>query len=152
VNWLLLGHCDLVIGYLSLRGEGCYTESVMDKNSAAPSSTLSAGDGSLKGTKTDEKNEGEYFNARSAFVHLALTMSWQLAVCILLPVFLGVQLDKPLHSGNLWLFVGLGIAIVGSAAVMWHAMQIANKLPVPKLTDAERRAIKKSYEDEDKER
>jgi hypothetical protein len=43
------------------------------------------------------------------------------------------------------------IALLASIAVMWRTMQVANRLPVPKLTESQRRAIKKSYEEEDDE-
>ncbi len=80
----------------------------------------------------------------------ALNMSWQLAIVVLAPVFAGVQLDK--HFGtSVWTFVGLGLALIGSGAVMWRAMQAANRLPVPRLTDKQRAAVRKSYEEEDKD-
>ena len=76
-------------------------------------------------------------------------MAWQLAVVVLVPVVGGVYLDKALGSSFVCTFAGLGVALLGSGVVMWRAMQTANSLPVPKLTDAQRRAIKKSYEEED---
>jgi len=38
---------------------------------------------------------------------------------------------------------------VASTMVMWQAVQLANRLPVPKLTAAQKRQIQKSYEEED---
>ncbi len=88
---------------------------------------------------------------RSVFLTLALNMSWQLALAVLVPTVGGVELDKKLHSGSVFLFVGLALAVILSTVVMWHAMQTANNLPAPKLTEAQKRAVKKSYEDEDDE-
>lgn len=88
---------------------------------------------------------------RKQFTVMALNMSWQLAVIVLLPVIGGVELDKALHTSEVWLFAGLAVAALGTVAVLWRAVQTANKLPVPKLTDEQRRAIRKSYEDEEKE-
>ena len=122
----------------------------MDKSSLAPISTLYTRSENFMGNATDKKSSGQSKNARNVFVSMALTMSWQLAIVVLVPVFAGVKMDKAFNSGNSWLFVGLGLALVGSAAVMWHAMQVANHLPVPKLTEEERRKIRKEYEDEDK--
>jgi hypothetical protein len=85
------------------------------------------------------------------FVNMALNMMWQLAVVFLVPVVVGAQLDKALDSGHTCVYIGLGVAVIGSVAIMWHAMQVANRVPVPKLTDAQKRAIKKSYEAEDNE-
>jgi hypothetical protein len=90
-------------------------------------------------------------NQRGVFVTMALTMSWQLAIVILVPILAGVRLDKTLGTGTTLTLVGLGVAVIGSIAVMWRTMQVANRLPVPKLTDAQKRAIKKSYEEEDKD-
>jgi hypothetical protein len=79
----------------------------------------------------------------------ALNMSWQMAVVVLLPIIGGVEIGKHVGAPNVWIFAGLAVALLGSAAVMWRAMQAANRLPVPKLTDAQRRAIRKSYEEDD---
>jgi hypothetical protein len=60
----------------------------------------------------------------------------------------GVQLDKTLDT-SFMLFVGLALALVGSIIVMWRTMQKANHLPVPKLTEAQRRQVQKQYEEDD---
>jgi hypothetical protein len=87
--------------------------------------------------------------SKSVFLVLALTMSWQLAFVVLVPVVAGVQLDKALNSQHTWTFVGLGLAVIGSIGVMWSTMQRANRLPVPKLTAAQKRAVQKQYEEDD---
>jgi F0F1-type ATP synthase assembly protein I len=88
---------------------------------------------------------------KSQFVGMAVTMGWQLAVAVLVPVIGGVELDKVFDTAPALLIAGLVIALLASIAVMWRTMQVANRLPVPKLTDSQRRAIKKSYEEEDDE-
>jgi len=85
---------------------------------------------------------------RSAFLVMATNMGWQLAVVVLVPVIGGAQLDKALDTTYL-IFIGLGVALLGSGAVMWRTMQLANRLPVPKLTAAQKRTIKKQYEKDD---
>lgn len=82
---------------------------------------------------------------------MALTMSWQLALVILIPVIGGYQLDKKMDT-SVYTFVGLGLAFIGSGLVMWRTMQIANSLPVPKLTAAQKRKVQEQYEAEDAER
>jgi hypothetical protein len=116
----------------------------MGKPSAAPQSStphsINGGDGSTPlpdGT-----------NQRRAFVMMVVTMTWQLALVVLIPVIAGVQLDKAFDTSFIT-FIGLGIAFVGSAVVMWRTMQVANRLPVPKLTAAQKRAIQKQYEEDD---
>jgi len=120
----------------------------MQKHSVASKSTRSTEN--AKTPSSDDK-VNEPTNQRGVFVTMALTMSWQLALVILVPIFAGVQLDKAFGTGTVLTFVGLGVALIGSIAVMWRTMQIANRLPVPKLTDAQKRAIKKAYEEEDKD-
>ena len=86
---------------------------------------------------------------RSQFLVLATNMTWQLALAVLVPVIGGVELDKAFGTKYVFTFVGLGLALIGAAAVMWRTMQVANKLPVPKLSEEEKRAIQKRYEEED---
>jgi protein-S-isoprenylcysteine O-methyltransferase Ste14 len=88
---------------------------------------------------------------RQQFIVAALNMSWQLAVVVLVPIIGGVQLGKKLGNPSDWTIAGLIVAFIASGLVMWRAMQAANRLPVPKLTEAERRAVQKAYEDEDKD-
>ncbi|HUB93363.1 MAG TPA: AtpZ/AtpI family protein [Verrucomicrobiae bacterium] len=88
---------------------------------------------------------------RNQFVIMALNMSWQLALVVLVPIILGVKLGKVAGADTAGTFIGLGIAVIGSIAVMWRTLQTANSLPVPKLTATQRRAIRKQYEEEDNE-
>lgn len=82
---------------------------------------------------------------------MALNMSWQLAIAMLVPILIGVQLDKTFDTSHLYVFIGLAIALLTSSAVMWRTMRVANSLPVPKLTTAQKRAIQKQYEEDDKD-
>jgi drug/metabolite transporter (DMT)-like permease len=84
-------------------------------------------------------------------VFMALNMFWQLAVAVLLPLIAAVQIGKHAHAETAGVIIGLLLAIVASTAVMWRTMRIAANLPVPKLTDAQKRAIKKQYDEEDEE-
>jgi uncharacterized membrane protein len=86
---------------------------------------------------------------RSQFLVLAANMTWQLALVVMVPVIAGVELDKHFGTKYVCTFIGLGMALLGSAAIMWRTMQVANRLPVPKLTEKEKRAIRKQYEEED---
>ncbi len=76
-------------------------------------------------------------------------MTWQLAVVVLVPVLGGVELDKATGTSSAYVWVGLGVALLGSILVMWRTVRAANRLPVPKLTASQKRAIQKSYEAED---
>lgn len=118
---------------------------MMAKNVAVPKTTPQ-----VQGGKTQKNKDDRAASQKSVFIVMALNMSWQLAVVVLLPVIGGAELDKAAGT-SVYLFIGLGLAVVGSAGVMWHAMQVANRLPVPKLTDAERRRIQKQYEEDDED-
>jgi putative F0F1-ATPase subunit (Ca2+/Mg2+ transporter) len=111
-----------------------------------PASKLTATEGGLK---TDSET-AKATAARQQFLIMAVNMSWQLAIVVLVPVIGGVELDKKLKTSYI-LFVGLAVAVIGSVLVMWRTMQAANRLPVPKLTSAQKRTIRKSYEAEDDE-
>ena len=87
----------------------------------------------------------------SLFITMALDMSWRLAVVILVPVIAGAELDKHFKTSPAWLIVGLVLAMIGMGLVFWQTMQAANRLPVPKLTAAQKRQIQKQYEEEDNE-
>lgn len=86
---------------------------------------------------------------RQLFFSMAVNMSWQLAVVVLVPVISGIQLDKTLGTKYVCTFVGLGLALLGSGIVMWRTLQTANRVPVPKLTAAQKREIQKKYEEDD---
>jgi len=98
---------------------------------------------SLKSGKQIQRSSG------NQFVLMALAMSWKLALVVMIPVIGGALLDRRLDSFHVFLFVGLAVAVLGSVLVMWQAMQAANRLPVPKLTAAEKRKIQKQYETDD---
>ncbi len=104
-----------------------------------------SGKGGKKSASLDESRS----TVQRQFVQMALNMGWQLAVVVLVPVIGGVYLDRALDTAHVFTFVGLALALVGTVIVMWRAMQAANSLPVPKLTDEQKRDIKKAYEEDD---
>ena len=120
----------------------CYSVRKMSKLAAQPTTPHSA-----KGGKNTPQI-AETSSQRNQFLTMVLTMSWQLALAVLVPVLAGVQLDKAFDTSFIT-FIGLGLAFIGSAVVMWRTMQSANRLPVPKLTEAQKRAIQKQYEEDD---
>jgi F0F1-type ATP synthase assembly protein I len=107
---------------------------------------------STKGEQTPSSFDPQKTNdMRRQFSIYALNMSWRLAIAVLVPVIGGAELDKKLNTSPRYVFIGLGIALVASIFVLWKTMQAVSSLPVPKLTDAQKKAIKKSYEEEDEE-
>lgn len=122
----------------------------MSKTAAHITTPTPATNGGHEGAKSPVSSEQASYQ-RNLFFSMALNMSWQLAVVVLIPVIGGVWLDKAFNTSHLFTFIGLGVALLGCIAVMWRTMQVANRLPVPKLSAAQKRQIQKSYEDEDKE-
>ncbi len=133
----------------------------MDTSQSAPIATLSALGGGMtaknshkKSTKrTKGKDTGHAAQSKSAvsiFLKMTLNMSWQLAIAVLLPIIIGAKLDKTYQTNFALTYVGLAVAFLGAILVMWRNMQVANQLPLPKLSEAQKRAIKKAQEEEDK--
>jgi F0F1-type ATP synthase assembly protein I len=87
----------------------------------------------------------------SVFISMAVDMSWRLALAVLVPTLIGIELDKVFKTGATLTIVGLLIAMIGMGFVLWRTLQVANRMPVPKLTAAQKRAIKKQYEEDDKD-
>lgn len=117
----------------------------MAKKTAVPNTTPQFIKGGASSDRTQKARQ------RNQFVFMALNMSWQLAVVILLPVIIGVQADKMLGTSYIFALTGVVVGLAGSGLVMWRTMRIASRLPVPKLSAAQKRAIQKQYEEEDEE-
>lgn len=104
----------------------------------------------MKGGHTPSTSEMQKSkDVRQKFVFFALNMSWQLAVVVLLPVIGGVELDKTMKTTDVFTIAGLIVALIGSGLILWITAIRANRLPVPKLTEEQKRVIQKSYEAED---
>ncbi len=56
--------------------------------------------------------------ARQDFLNAALNMSWQLALTILVPVFIGTKLDAHFHSSPSYTLASLVIAVALAVAVV----------------------------------
>jgi len=61
--------------------------------------------------------------ARQQFFAAALTMSWQLAVVVIVPLLIGSWLDSRFKTAPVYTFVGFIVAIVGSAFVVRAQLQ-----------------------------
>lgn len=104
----------------------------------------------MKNTKvTDKAVPPAPASQSSVFVGMALDMSWRLAIAVLVPIILGAELDKKFKTTPVLLIIGFILAMAGMALVMWRTLQTANRLPVPKLTAAQKREIKRLDEEDD---
>ena len=71
-------------------------------------------------------------DAKQQFMDAALNMGWQLAVTIIVPVFIGVQLDDRYHTSPSWTLAALFLAVAMSCGVVWkalHSVTIAQATP-----------------------
>jgi F0F1-type ATP synthase assembly protein I len=93
---------------------------------------------------------GKSAEIRNQFVTMAVTMTWQLAIAVLVPIIAGVQIGKAVHDETTGVIVGLVVAVTGSVVVMRRTVQAANHVEVPKLTPVQKRAVQKQYEEDDK--
>lgn len=128
----------------------CYTTLKMSKPAAPkltpPSASGGAGPAS---TKKDKATKEISSKQRQTFFVMALNMSWQLAIVVLVPIIGGAELDKHLGTTYALTMVGLLVAIVASSIVVWRSLQVANQQPVPKLTAKQKRDIQKRCEEDD---
>ena len=63
----------------------------------------------------------------------SLTMGWQLAIVVLVPILLGFRADKHFGTLPLWTSVGFLLAMSGMTVVVWRQMQLFS----PKITQAD---------------
>lgn len=58
------------------------------------------------------------FDAQSTFISATLNMGWQLAVAVLVPVFIGAELDNKFDSSPSYTLAALVIAVFGSVIIV----------------------------------
>jgi len=71
---------------------------------------------------TDSRGPG------AAFVAIALNMSWQLAIVLLVPVLGGHLLDTHYKTSPVWMIVGMVVALAGCIIVVRQTIQALNEL------------------------
>ena len=62
-------------------------------------------------------------NARNMFYAATVSMGWQLAVTVLVPVFIGVKLDDHFNSAPSYTLAALFIAAGGACYVVWKTIK-----------------------------
>lgn len=63
------------------------------------------------------------------FFSATLTMSWHLAVAVLVPILGGFALDRRLHTQPILTIVGFVLALGGTSAIIWQQYRIISSLP-----------------------
>jgi F0F1-type ATP synthase assembly protein I len=62
------------------------------------------------------------------FISMVLDMTWRLALIVLIPIILGVELDKHYKTHHYYLIVGFILALAGGIVVVYRSYKLANKL------------------------
>jgi uncharacterized membrane protein YjfL (UPF0719 family) len=83
----------------------------MDDRSTTPKKKTSP----AVGGKIDPLTSAEI---RSTFFAAALSMGWQLAVVVIIPIVGGYYLDQHLHESAIWEVVGFIVALLGFIVVV----------------------------------
>lgn len=83
----------------------------MDESSTTPKKKTSP----AVGEKTDPLTTME---ARSTFIAAALSMGWQLAIVVVIPIVGGYYLDQKLNLAATWEIVGFIVALLGFVVVV----------------------------------
>lgn len=65
---------------------------------------------------------------RSSFFAAALSMGWQLAVVVVVPIVGGYYLDQHFHVGATWEIVGFVVALLGFIVVVRQQLSDLNEV------------------------
>src|SRR5437870_1210033 len=65
-------------------------------------------------------------DARSKFVSVTFGLGWRLAITVLVPLFIGVQIDTRYHTSPSYTLAALFVAIGISAVVVWDTVKEVN--------------------------
>jgi len=79
-----------------------------------------------KKSKTVPENTERAARERSLFLGAVLSMSWQLAAVVLLPVLGGHALDKRLDTTPFWTIAGFIVAVVAACTVVWRQARVVS--------------------------
>jgi F0F1-type ATP synthase assembly protein I len=63
---------------------------------------------------------------KSQFIGASLSMSWQLAVVVLVPIIGGYKLDQHFNSSPVWVIIGFLVAMAGFFMVIHRALKELN--------------------------
>jgi F0F1-type ATP synthase assembly protein I len=66
----------------------------------------------------------------TVFVSMVFDMSWRLAIVVLVPIIVGVELDHYFKAGYSYVIVGLVVALILAVLVVYRSYLEANKVSV----------------------
>lgn len=109
-----------MVGRLHTAVLSCYNRSKMSKSAAQSKSPTPAPDGG-------KSSFDETMYQRNLFMVMALSMTWQLAVAVLLPVLGGYYLDQHFGTSPILLIVGVVLALLGVIGVLMRIVSVSNR-------------------------
>jgi F0F1-type ATP synthase assembly protein I len=74
----------------------------------------------------DKKDPITTAELQSNFLSTAVTMGWQLAVAVVIPIVGGYELDQYLHKAAIWEIIGFIIAGLGFYGVLKYTLAELN--------------------------
>ena len=64
----------------------------------------------------------------TVFISMVLDMTWRLALVVLIPIILGVELDKHHKTHHAYLIAGFILATAGFIIVVFRSYKLANSM------------------------
>jgi F0F1-type ATP synthase assembly protein I len=67
-------------------------------------------------------------NPTTIFMSMVMDMTWRLAIVVVVPILIGSVLDSKFKKGNLYVYIGLVVALIAATSVMYRSYKLANDL------------------------
>lgn len=78
-------------------------------------------------SSVDENKPKNELNPKSQFIGASLSMSWQLAVVVLIPIVGGYKLDEHFKTSPLWVIFGFIVAMIGFFIIIQRVLSEFNE-------------------------
>jgi F0F1-type ATP synthase assembly protein I len=96
---------------------------MMAKKTAVPDKTPPV----ASGGKSQKNKFDQAVYQQNLFLAMAFSMSWQLAIAVIVPIVGGYKLDQHMDSSPLYTIIGLIVAIFASGAILYRVLAEAQK-------------------------
>lgn len=71
----------------------------------------------------DVERSAAIFAAKQQFISSTINMGWQMALTVLVPVFIGVKLDSHFHTTPSYTLAALVLAVAGAVIVVGNTLK-----------------------------
>ncbi len=79
--------------------------------------------GLRKSAFNDVERSAAAMQAGQQFINSSLNMGWQMALTVLIPVFIGVKLDSHFHTQPSYTLAALFLAVAGAAVIVSNTIK-----------------------------